>query len=796
MSLRNFLFLFTVLAFIRLNAQNCSNPPTVLQNGDFPATGTGNLNSASDVTIPYWWASHSKPYVMQQNAPRSQGASIYLSAYAGMSRGIYSCFKFEKGKNYRLRYWYKNATTQKVGRLVIMATGPFSTTTPPASDGRPPIPNAKQRLDNTNYYDSNWTEVDLAFTAQDDFSRILIYPEKSTSTHPSYDLNIDQIELSEIPPGMGLPMLKSSSKVVCEGEKVDLDVDLTLWDPSYIVSWYENTGNGPQLKESGTSKKYGFTAKTTVTWTVRITDPSDPSGNTFIEKDITITVLPAIELHHSGDTTICHGDTAVLVSDGSSCKHAQDHLRFTWTNAHTGQIVGFSKIIKVKPDIKTVYQIHLQDTLTGHYRTGLITVYVDSRFEVAQRPDTLVCRGSKVLLNADVFQCGKHTVYYNWRNLEGGPTLYGQSMEVQVDSTADYLVTALNQHGLMDTAIVHIGIKDGPSTMIIGPDSLCLGDTIHFELEAKDGSGNYQVTWYLPNGMEAGQGLKIRLANGINGFYTAKVDDGCALPHFDSTTVAFFPIPGAILTTDFQPGCAPVQLKALDKSYRHDAGKNQWIINNLHLIDSGDLDFTFRLAGNYKLSLVVTSGKSCRDTFKLEDTLKVYPVPNADFELSTDWEQLLIPVQVINKANNADSLMWDFSKGVWDYYMGKDTGILFTDTGYYSIYQIAYNTYGCVDTAYRFVKISPPFQYFIPNAFSPNNDEHNRVFKPHIEGVKTYDLYIYNRWGELIYSGTDGAWDGTSKGKALADDVFMYVINFTALKGQRQTVKGNVTLIR
>ncbi len=786
----SFVFLFAC-CILRLSAQNCSSPPSALQNGDFPATGTGNIGSTPDVTIPFWWASHGTPTVRNDNAPGGSGRGIWMWSYSGGGEGIYSCYKFIQGKTYRVRLWFKNTNAINLGKLRILASGPFS-------GAGIPNPASYQIIDESHQFAASWTQIDVAFTAQNDFNRLVIYPYMATGPvgGKQYELVVDKVEIITSGSNFGNLNLSSSANIVCEGEKVHLGVDMTLWDPNYIVSWYENTGSGPQLKESGTSKKLSFTARTTTTWTIRVIDPSDPSGNTFIEKDISITVLPAIELEHSGDTTICHGDTAVLVADGQSCKHAQDHLRFTWTNAQNGAILQYGKILKVSPQSRTVYQIHLQDTLTGFSRTGLITVYVDSRFEIKERRDTLVCRGSTVRLFADVEQCKDNPVYYNWRNTAGGSELYGQAVDVRVDEPATYLVTAINSHGLMDTALVEIGILAGPTTELKGADSLCLGDTLKLRLVAQGGTGQYRVTWFLPNGLLADSGFQVALPNGINGFYKVKTEDGCAMPILDSVEIAFFPIPGAILETTFEAGCAPIQFKAWDKSYRHEPDKNEWLINNLHLADSGDLDFTFRLPGQYVLSLVVNSGKNCRDTFKFPDTLNVYPSPVAQFDLSASIEELLIPVQVFNQAHGADSLVWDFARGNWRYFMGSDTSVLMKDTGKYKLTQIAYNSHGCVDSTFRILHVIPPFQYFVPNAFSPNLDEYNAVFKPHIEGVKTYTMTIYNRWGGLVYTGVDGAWDGTYKGKAMADDVYMYVIQFTAFKGQRQTIKGNVTLIR
>jgi gliding motility-associated-like protein len=60
-------------------------------------------------------------------------------------------------------------------------------------------------------------------------------------------------------------------------------------------------------------------------------------------------------------------------------------------------------------------------------------------------------------------------------------------------------------------------------------------------------------------------------------------------------------------------------------------------------------------------------------------------------------------------------------------------------------------------------------------------------------------LDIYNRWGNLIHRqlGENAAWDGTSKGQALANDVFIYVLRYINIESQKEEVTyGDVNLIR
>jgi gliding motility-associated-like protein len=88
----------------------------------------------------------------------------------------------------------------------------------------------------------------------------------------------------------------------------------------------------------------------------------------------------------------------------------------------------------------------------------------------------------------------------------------------------------------------------------------------------------------------------------------------------------------------------------------------------------------------------------------------------------------------------------------------------------------------------------------IPNAFTPNNDGLNDYFKPLAsESCNSFEFSIYNRWGQLIFTGTEigNGWDGTFKGKNVPIDVYIWVLKSKTKGIAEDTVeKGDVTVIR
>jgi len=89
--------------------------------------------------------------------------------------------------------------------------------------------------------------------------------------------------------------------------------------------------------------------------------------------------------------------------------------------------------------------------------------------------------------------------------------------------------------------------------------------------------------------------------------------------------------------------------------------------------------------------------------------------------------------------------------------------------------------------------------FYIPSAFTPNQDGKNDSFKPLLFGdVKKYKFIIYNRFGQTIFQTSDltRAWFGTIKGVNLDGDVFVWTCAYHFEGQSEEFKKGTVLLIR
>jgi len=112
-------------------------------------------------------------------------------------------------------------------------------------------------------------------------------------------------------------------------------------------------------------------------------------------------------------------------------------------------------------------------------------------------------------------------------------------------------------------------------------------------------------------------------------------------------------------------------------------------------------------------------------------------------------------------------------------------------------YTVTTHYQGCEVTASYVIK---PCQWelYLPNAITPGKPEGlNDVFclaEDQKNWIEEFELYIFNRWGELVYSAMDKnfKWDGSVKGQLFPNAVYSYVIYLTDRNGRRLFYKGSI----
>jgi gliding motility-associated-like protein len=103
---------------------------------------------------------------------------------------------------------------------------------------------------------------------------------------------------------------------------------------------------------------------------------------------------------------------------------------------------------------------------------------------------------------------------------------------------------------------------------------------------------------------------------------------------------------------------------------------------------------------------------------------------------------------------------------------------------------------GCTDTACTRVIVS---SVYFPNAFTPNGDMLNEVFKPVVNEVEDYYFAVYNRWSEKIFEtkNVNGGWTGNYNGSACEEGIYIYRVRLREKQSNKDfSYTGKVLLVR
>jgi gliding motility-associated-like protein len=190
----------------------------------------------------------------------------------------------------------------------------------------------------------------------------------------------------------------------------------------------------------------------------------------------------------------------------------------------------------------------------------------------------------------------------------------------------------------------------------------------------------------------------------------------------------------------------------------------------------------------------VSATDSCGNTQGASTVISVF-APNADFDFRyiTNAKLKFTPTF----SSDITSWIWDFGDGSVS---TEEAPVhLYQDTGLYQVTLIAFNDFGCADTVIKNVRAYPPYAFYIPNAYTPNSDGLNEVYRGKGQGFIRYEMFIFDRWGLEIYRTADisRGWTGIDdQGRPFPLGVYVYKVSLETPVGDVYEYSGRVSLIR
>ncbi len=250
-------------------------------------------------------------------------------------------------------------------------------------------------------------------------------------------------------------------------------------------------------------------------------------------------------------------------------------------------------------------------------------------------------------------------------------------------------------------------------------------------------------------------------------------------------------------------GCAPLEIE-FTNPFANANTNCVWSISNGNTFNDCNSTLNFTEAGCYDVSLTSTD-QNCVSSISQNNLICLENKPEASFtaspsaiNLSSQW------VQFYNSSSSfVTNFLWNF--GNEEFSIEENPQNLYENNSFgYMASLIVSTNQGCADTATLFIECKEEPTIFIPNAFTPDQDQHNQHFNPILSpsiDPNNYTLYIFSRWGEIVFESHDPSrgWDGTygMSGTDAPEGAYIWKISYKLPDvDDINTISGHVNLLR
>ncbi|TCC87301.1 T9SS type B sorting domain-containing protein [Pedobacter frigiditerrae] len=154
------------------------------------------------------------------------------------------------------------------------------------------------------------------------------------------------------------------------------------------------------------------------------------------------------------------------------------------------------------------------------------------------------------------------------------------------------------------------------------------------------------------------------------------------------------------------------------------------------------------------------------------------------------------PIKFINLSTDANTYLWDFGDN--ENSTEKEPTHTY-QKGTFKVTLTAYTTNGCFNSiSINDLVVLPAGSLLVPNSFSPNGDGVNDEFNINITNLKKFNINIFNRFGDKIFTSNNifNSWNGTWHNQAVPVGAYFYQITGLDLFNKEVKHNGSITLIR
>jgi len=526
------------------------------------------------------------------------------------------------------------------------------------------------------------------------------------------------------------------------------------------------------------------------TFTITITNIASECGGAVLTSSFTFYINDAdplaIEPGGAFELADCNDEVELIpvVTGGYGL------YQYSWSNGATADT------ITVSPGFTTNYFLTVSDTCNAG------SVQTSYNVEVPQYPPIIITLPEDIVLDicdepitvTSEVEGGFGNYTYQWRDVPTNQIIGdGPVLNHEVPETTTLRLIVTDECGATANEDIQVEVPPVDVTVFL-PDGYSANSCVEgFLLPAISEGGIGDVTYlWIVDGVEVDQTVEqffvYHPSMGQN--VVIKAEDECGNFDTDSMTVEFnFP---EINVQTFPGDTSICEKTSVELRLQATGG-------------SGTFRYEWTQSGTIADSLVVSPAANSRYDYVVTDTCGVTAQGNIRVEVrevvaSFEFDPIeYYGIQTRNLSRpilDAD-FFWDFGDGSTSTLTSPKH--FFNGTDPYIVTLTTIDSYGCEDEFSR--TTVPPAEIFIPNAFSPNADGINELWKVQGSNISEFEIWIFDRWGKEVFNTTDmnDGWDGRHSDGTHHNNMTLYNF-FIRYRGQleEETFEktGNIVVIR
>jgi gliding motility-associated-like protein len=422
------------------------------------------------------------------------------------------------------------------------------------------------------------------------------------------------------------------------------------------------------------------------------------------------------------------------------------------------------------------------------------TITQPSPVITAAQGNATICPGQQTLISASG-SGGNGNYSYNWQPALGNAS----SHFVSPPGTTTYSVTAVDNFGCAgntETVTITVMTLTLQNVSVSAPVTICAGASTQIEASVTGVPGPVYYSWSPNIGNFSGP---YTVNPATTATYTVTVTDNCANQVTATIPVTVNPLPLISIPPQSATGCDEVTFSFSDSSSANANAIHEWNFGDGSFSYLTNPVHSYTQSGNYLVTVTVTSAQGCVNYASAQYTTIVHASPITHFTSDATEVSIIDPtINFYDESINAVSWYWDFGDGNTSSMASPSH--TYAAKGKYDVRLITFSSGGCTDTTSGEIKVNPETTLFVPSAFTPNSDGRNDILYAEGLEVTEFNMTIFDRWGEVIFTSNDmeKGWDGRAKGgRSVAQEgVYVYRIIYNNFEGLKQEMLGHVTLFK